>query len=82
MNGNSPSSIVTGGVTVTAATLVPLVQWAMIGFPKPIPPDVPFLVAAGLVTGAHALLNLFAARAAAKEAPKALIVTPASTVQS
>jgi hypothetical protein len=69
---NSPSSVVTGGVTVTAATLVPLVQWALGGFPHPIPPDVPYLIAAGLVTGAHAAYNLLAARAAGKstEVPK------------
>jgi hypothetical protein len=59
---NSTSPVVTGGVTVTAATLVPLVQWAMGGFPKPIPPDVPYLVAAGIVTGAHAAYALYKSR--------------------
>lgn len=69
---NQPSSVVTGGVTVTAATIVPLVQWAMNGFPHPIPPDVPYLIAAALVTGAHAAYNLLAARGMKPsiEAPK------------
>ncbi|MFP3185537.1 MAG: hypothetical protein RXR20_33865 [Paraburkholderia sp.] len=65
---NQTSSVITGGVTVTAATLVPLVQWAIGGFPKPVPPDIPYLIAAGLVTGAHAAYNLYAARSAAKAA--------------
>lgn len=67
---NQTSSVVTGGVTVTAATLVPLVQWALGGFPKPVPADIPFLIAAGIVTGAHAAYNLYAARSAAKAAAK------------
>lgn len=69
---NQPSSVVTGGVTVTAATIVPLVQWAMNGFPHPIPPDVPYLIAAALVTGAHAAYNLVISRGAKPsiEAPK------------
>jgi hypothetical protein len=69
---NPTSSVITGGVTVTAATLVPFVQWAISGFPHPVPPDVPYLIAAALVTGAHAAYNLLAARAAAKspEVPK------------
>jgi hypothetical protein len=70
---NKTSSIVTGGVTVTAATLVPLVQWAMSGFPRPVPDGIPFLVAAGIVTGSHALYNFLAARAAAKST----VVAPA-----
>lgn len=79
---NKTSSVVTGGVTVTAATLVPLVQWAMSGFPRPVPPDIPFLVAAGLVTGAHALYNIYAARAAAKTAAAAPAApAPSSIIQ-
>lgn len=66
---NKTSSIVTGGVTLSAATLVPLVQWAMNGFPRPIPDGIPLLIAAGLITGGHALYNILAARAAAKAVP-------------
>ena len=56
------SSVVTGGVTVSAATLVPLVTWALAGFPQPIPDSVPYLIAATIVTGGHALYNLVATR--------------------
>ena len=56
---NQTSSIVTGGVTVSAATLVPLVTWAMAGFPAPIPESVPYLISAGIITAGHALYNRF-----------------------
>ncbi len=68
---NSTSSLVTGGVTMSAATLVPLVTWAMNGLPKPIPDGIPLLVAAGLITGLHAAYNIYVARAAAKAIPVA-----------
>ena len=51
------SSIVTGGLTVSAATLVPLVQWGLNGFPHPIPESVPYVIAAAIVTVGHALYN-------------------------
>lgn len=66
------SSIVTGGVTVSAAMLVPLVTWALHGFPQPIPDTVPYLIAAGLVTAGHALYNI-------AMSPRA---TPASIIKS
>ncbi len=53
------SSVITGGVTVTAATIAPLVSWAIGGFPKPIPDSVPYLIAAAIVTGAHLACNLW-----------------------
>ena len=56
------SSMVTGGVTVTAASLAPLVTWALDGFARPIPDSVPYLIAAGIVTGVHFVCNLIAAR--------------------
>lgn len=59
---NSTSPVVTGGVTVTAATLVPLIQWALTGFKAPMPPDVPYLIAAGIVTGVHAAYNWIGTR--------------------
>ncbi|WP_213761832.1 hypothetical protein [Caballeronia sp. dw_19] len=77
---NKTSSVVTGGVTVTAATLVPLIQWAMSGFPRPVPPDIPFLVAAGLVTGVHAVYNILAARTAAKTVAAAPVTPAASSI--
>ena len=63
---NPTSSVTTAGVTISSASLVPLIQWALDGFPHPIPHEVPYLLAAGLVTGAHAAYNLIKARAAAK----------------
>lgn len=71
------SSVITGGVTITAATLTPLVQWGLAGFPHPIPDSVPYLIAASLVTGAHAIANLIAARAAKPSQPAP--AAPAST---
>ena len=59
---NQTSSVVTGGVTVTAATLAPLVTWALNGFPRPIPDSVPYLIAAAIVTGTHLVCNLIAER--------------------
>jgi hypothetical protein len=70
---NPTSSLNTAGVTVSAASLAVFVQWALNGFPHPIPPEVPYLIAAGLVTGAHASYNLVKAWLAtrAARAPKA-----------
>ncbi len=62
---NPPSSILTGGVTITAATLIPFVNWAIGGFDRAhIPEGVPYLIAAALITVGHALYNLAAARLA------------------
>ncbi len=56
------SSVVTGGVTISAATMVPLVSWGLTGFAHPVPPDVPGLLAALLLTGIHAVYNYLQAR--------------------
>lgn len=50
------SSVVTGGVTLSAATLAPYVQWLMFHGTQPI--DAPLLIAAAIITGAHALYNV------------------------
>lgn len=64
---NPTSSVsTTAGVTISSASLVPLVQWALDGFPRPIPHEVPYLIAAGIVIGSHALYNLIKAHAATK----------------
>lgn len=55
---NQTSSIITGGMTVTAATIVPVVNWAFNGFARPIPESVPYLIAAVVVTVAHLVVNL------------------------
>jgi len=66
------SSVVTGGLTITTATLVPLVEWALNGFPHPVPNSIPYLLAAGIVTGGHALINMYQARVAEKQAMQAM----------
>lgn len=60
------SSLVTGGTTITAATLAPMLQWLLAGCPSPIPDGLPYLVAALFVTGAHAIGNWWVSRQAAK----------------
>jgi hypothetical protein len=70
---NQISSLVTGGTTITAATLVPMLQWLLAGCPKPIPDSVPYLVAALIVTGAHAFGNWWISR----QPPKTDTATPA-----
>lgn len=80
---NQVSSLVTGGTTITAATLAPMLQWLLAGCPLPIPESLPYLVAALIVTGVHAIGNWWASHQAAKTdapAPVAEPVTPAPTV--
>jgi hypothetical protein len=55
---NQTSPWLTGGATITVATLEPLVSWALSGFHQPMPAAVPGVVAALLLTGAHLVLNL------------------------
>jgi drug/metabolite transporter (DMT)-like permease len=56
------SSIMTGSFTVTAASLVPIVSWLLdLLFPAhsaDMPETLPYLIAAGLVTGSHAAYNI------------------------
>lgn len=61
---NQTSPFVTGGATITVATIEPLVRWGLTGFHQPMPDAVPGIVAALLFTAAHAVLNLIAARGA------------------
>lgn len=55
---NNVSSVVTGGVTFSAAALAPTILWAINGFPQPIPESTPLLIGAALITVAHAMYNL------------------------
>ncbi|MBR8343089.1 hypothetical protein KDX40_04965 [Burkholderia ambifaria] len=59
---NQTSPWLTGGATITVATLEPLVRWGLTGFAHPIPDAVPGVIAALLFTGAHAVLNWIASR--------------------
>lgn len=61
---NKTSPYVTGGATITVATIEPLVRWGLMGFHQPMPDAVPGIVAALLFTGVHAVLNWLAARGA------------------
>lgn len=65
---NQVSSVVTGGVTITAVTLTPLVSWMLNGFVKPIPDSVPLLIAAAAITIGHAVYNLVQSRLATQQA--------------
>jgi hypothetical protein len=59
---NQTSPYVTGAATITVATLEPLVSWALTGFHQPMPAAVPGVVAALLLTAAHAVCNLIGSR--------------------
>ncbi|EEF25284.1 conserved hypothetical protein [Ricinus communis] len=65
MNG---TSLTTGGITVSAATLEPAVSWALGAiFHAPVPESIAVL-ATGLIGAAvHAAINAVKARAAAKQ---------------
>jgi hypothetical protein len=79
------SSVVTGGVTLSAATLVPFVSWALGGFPQPIPESIPYLIAAALLTVGHAAYNMVIARqdkAAPPAAPALPAAAPAPAIAS
>ncbi|NYH21368.1 hypothetical protein [Paraburkholderia bryophila] len=65
---NQTSSLVTGGVTLTAASLVPLIEWVATGCKGVMPPEVQLLVAGAIVTSIHAIGNVVAARTSAKQA--------------
>jgi len=63
------SSVITGGVTISAATLAPLVGWALNGFPQPVPDSIPLVLAAAIITVGHAAYNVVMARLALKTKP-------------
>jgi hypothetical protein len=62
------SSIQTGAITLTAASLVPIIDWAAQSMHVAIPVDAQLQIAALLITGAHAVYNYLLARAE-KNAP-------------
>jgi hypothetical protein len=59
---NQTSPWLTGGATITAVQLEPLVRWGLTGFHSVMPDAVPGVVAALIFTGAHALINLIASK--------------------
>ena len=64
---NQTSSIQTGAITLTAASLVPIIDWAANAAHISIPVDAQLQIAAMLITGGHALYNYLCARTAAKQ---------------
>lgn len=66
------SAVVTGGVAISTATLMPAVEWLMaLAFHVPVPPSVSSLVAGVVVAGTHAAMNYVQARAAKSATPAA-----------
>ncbi|WP_155640648.1 hypothetical protein [Burkholderia pseudomultivorans] len=65
------SSIVTGGVTISAATVEPAVQWALSALAHaPVPESVSVLVTGLVCAAAHAVINRLIARNAIPAAPQ------------
>lgn len=65
MNG---TSLTTGGITVSAATLEPAVSWALTAmFHAAVPESVSVLVTGLLGAAVHAAINYINARSAAKQ---------------
>ena len=65
------SSVTTGGLVVSAASLVPAVEWVMNGMPKPVPDTVSYLAAGLLAAGVHALYNYLLSRGIKVDPPAA-----------
>jgi len=55
------SSAVTGGVTLSATTIQPLVEWALTGFHTPVPAMLPGAITAAVLFLGHYALNKFTA---------------------
>jgi hypothetical protein len=70
---NNISPVATSALTVTAAQLVPTVEWALAGFHGAAPANLSALIAGGIVLVLHAAYNRIADRSAAKRpaAPQA-----------
>ncbi len=64
-------AIISGGLTVSAAELVPAVEWALGGFHGAVPTNLAALIAGAIVMALHAGYNAIAARAEAKAASTA-----------
>lgn len=67
---NQTSSIQTGAITLTAASLVPIIDWAAQAMHVSIPVDAQLQIAAMIITGSHALYNYLHARSAPVAPPQ------------
>ncbi|MDN7997362.1 hypothetical protein QZN00_09440 [Burkholderia multivorans] len=61
-------AIISGGLTLSAADLIPAVNWALGGFHGAVPANLSALIAGAVVMAIHAGYNWLVARAAAKAA--------------
>jgi hypothetical protein len=59
--------LITDGLTIGAADLVPTIDWALGGFHGTPPGNLPALIAGAIVLVLHAGYNWLAARATAKQ---------------
>jgi hypothetical protein len=59
---NQTSSLQTGAVTLTAASLVPVIDWAASAVGVKIPVDAQLQIAALLITAGHAASNYIRSR--------------------
>lgn len=57
---NQVSPYITGAATITVTQLEPLVSWGLAGFHGPAPAAVPGVIAAIILTLAHAICNRLA----------------------
>lgn len=64
-------AIISGGLTVSAADLIPTVNWALTGFHGPVPANLSGLIAGAIVMLVHGGYNWVSARNAAKSAAPA-----------
>lgn len=61
-------AIISGGLTLSAADLIPTVNWALDGFHGAVPANLSALLAGAAVMAVHAAYNWLVARADAKAA--------------
>jgi len=52
------SAVTTGSITLSAASLEPVVSWFFHGRPDPMPENIPLFVAAALITVGHIVYNI------------------------
>jgi len=76
------SSVSTGGLVVSAASLVPAVDWVMAGCHTPVPAAVSALVAGLLAAGIHATYNHFNPDDEPDATPAAPVAAPTVIVKS
>ena len=55
-------AMISGGLTVSAADLIPTVDWALHGFHGPVPANLSGLIAGALVAAIHAGYNAWSTR--------------------